>query len=232
MFNNQSHYGSMAQGFMNKVYGWMCAGLAATAAVSYYLSPELNPQLVHAMMSNFLIIIGLFIAQFGILMYMTWNYARLSYTSMGVMFMAFCALQGVTLAPILYVYTTASVFYVFLIAAAMFASMAVYGTVTNSDLSSMSNILLMGMVGLIIANLINMFVQSSGFNLVISSFGVGIFAMLTAYDVQNLKKYSQSVLASPEDAGKFALMGAISLYLNLINIFIYLLQLFGEQRRK
>ncbi len=231
MFNNQSHYGSMAQGFMSKVYGWMCIGLATTASVMYYLAPEMNPAIVKTVHSNFLFIIGLFILQFGVLMYMMKNYVRLSYSTMGVMFMVFCALQGVTLAPVLYAYTTASVFYVFAIAAAMFATMAIYGSLTNADLSSMGNILFMGMIGLIIANLINLFLQSSGFNMIIASFGVGIFAMLTAYDVQNLKRYSQMVVSSPEESGKFALMGAVSLYLNLINIFLYLLQLFGEKRR-
>jgi FtsH-binding integral membrane protein len=231
MFNNQSHYGSMAQGFMSKVYGWMCVGLATTASVMFYLAPEMNPAIVAKVSSNWLLLIGLFVVQFGILMYMMSSYARLSYTAMGVMFMAFCALQGVTLAPILYVYTTSSVFYVFAIAAAMFATMAIYGSVTNADLSSMGNILFMGLVGLMIANLINMFMQSAGFDMVIASFGVGIFAMLTAYDVQNLKRYSQMVLSSPEESGKFALIGAISLYLNLINIFLYLLRLFGDKRR-
>ena len=231
MFNNQSQYGSMAQGFMSKVYGWMCVGLATTASVMFYLAPEMNPAIVAKVSSNFLLLIGLFIVQFGILMYMMSSYARLSYTTMGVMFVAFCALQGVTLAPILYVYTTSSVFYVFAIAAAMFATMAVYGSVTNADLSSMGNILFMGMIGLVIANLINMFMQSAGFDMVIASFGVGIFAMLTAYDVQNLKRYSHMVLASPQESGKFALIGAISLYLNLINIFLYLLRLFGDKRR-
>jgi len=114
----------------------------------------------------------------------------------------------------------------------MFATMAIYGWVTDSDLSSMSNILLMGMVGLMIAGFINFFVQSAAFNLVISCCGVGIFAMMTAYDIQNLKKYSQYGISSPDDAGKFALLGAIGLYMNLINIFLYLLRIFGEERRR
>lgn len=233
MFNNQSQYGSMAEGFMTKVYGWMCAALATTAAVSYYFSPEVNPVLFKAIMSNMAAVILLFVVQFGILMYMSWNYKNLSYGSMGIFFLVFAALQGIALAPILYdVYTMTSVFYVFLIAAGMFAAMALYGTVTGSDLSSMSNILFMGMIGLIIANVINAFVQSAQFNVVIASFGVGIFALLTAYDVQNLRRFSQSALASRQDTGKFALLGAISLYLNLINLFIYLLQLFGERKNK
>lgn len=232
MFNHQTNYGSMAQGFMSKVYGWMCLGLASTAAVSYYLSPEMNPAMLKAVMGNFAAIILLAIAQFGLLMYMSWNYKALSVTTMGVLFLTFCALQGITLAPVLYVYTTASVFYVFAIAAAMFAAMAIYGTVTNSDLSSMSNILFMGLIGLIIAQLINMFVQSARFDIVISSVGVGIFSLLTAYDVQNLRRYSQMMLSSSQESSKFALLGAISLYLNLINIFLYLLRLFGERRDK
>jgi uncharacterized protein len=232
MFNNQRYSGSIAQGFMHKVYGWMCAGLGTTAAISYYLSPEVNPALFKAMMSNMLAMIGLFIVQFGIIMYMSWNYARLSYATMAGLFVLFCALQGITLAPILYIYTSASVFYVFFIAAAMFASMALYGWLTDADLSSMSNILFMGLIGLIIANLINAFVQSAAFNMVIATIGVGVFALLTAYDVQNLKRYSQYGVNSPDDAGKFALLGAISLYMNLINIFLYLLQLFGEKRNR
>jgi len=231
MFNNQRYSSSISSGFMQKVYGWMCAGLAVTASISYYLSPEVNPALFKALHANMLMFFGLFIVQFGILMYMTMKANSLSYASMGIMFLAFCALQGISLAPILYVYTGASVFYVFMIACAMFAIMALYGWITNSDLSSMSNILLMGMIGLIVAGLINMFVQSAMFNMAISVVGVAIFSMLIAYDIQNLKKYSQYGITSPDDVGKFALLGAVSLYLNLINIFIYLLQLFGQKRR-
>jgi FtsH-binding integral membrane protein len=231
MFNNQRYSSSMAQGFMSKVYGWMCTGLATTAAVSYYLSPEVNPALLKTLMSNMFMVLGLFVVQMGLIMYMMWNYARLSYGAMSVMFMLFCALQGITLAPILYVYTAASVFYVFLIAAGMFAAMALYGWLTDADLSSMGNILFMGLIGILIANLINIFVKSAAFNMAIACFGVGIFALLTAYDVQNLKRYSQFGMSSPDDMGKFALIGAMGLYMNLINIFLYLLQLFGDRRR-
>jgi len=232
MFNNQRYSGSVAQGFMSKVYGWMCAGLAVTASVSYMLSPEVNPMLLKVLLSNIFLMGLLFIVKFGILMYIAWNYVNLSYTTMSALFIVVCGLQGIAMAPVLYFYTAASVFYVFLIAAGMFASMALYGWMTDADLSSMGNILLMGLVGLILANLINIFVQSSSFNIVIASIGVGIFAMLTAYDVQNLKRYSQYGITSPEDAGKFALLGAISLYLNMLNMFIYLLRLFGEERRR
>lgn len=231
MFNNQMQYGSLAQGFMTKVYGWMCVGLATTAAVSYYFSPEMNPELYRTIASNWLISIVLFAAQIGILMYTQANFKRLSVGQVAAGFLTFSALFGVSLASVFAVYTTASVFYVFVVAAAMFAAMAIYGAVTSADLSSMGNILFMGLIGLLIANVINMFVQSAGFDLVIASFGVGIFALMTAYDVQNLKRFSQGMLASPEDASKFALLGAIGLYLNMINLFLYLLRLFGERRK-
>src|SRR3990167_3651065 len=90
---NQRYSSAISSGFMQKVYGWMCAGLAVTASVSYYLSPEVNPVLFKSLMSNMFMVFGLFIAQFGILMYMTWNFARLTYGTMGVLFLAFCALQ-------------------------------------------------------------------------------------------------------------------------------------------
>jgi hypothetical protein len=233
MFNNQRYSSSISSGFMQKVYGWMCAGLAVTASISYYLSPEVNPVLFKSLtsiiFSNMPMAILFFMVQFGILMFA--SSTRLSYGTMGALFLIFCALQGISLAPILYVYTEASVFYVFMIASSMFAIMALYGWFTNSDLSSMSSILMMGLIGLLVAGLINMFVQSAMFNMAISAIGVGIFAMLIAYDIQNLKKYSQFGVSSPDDMGKYALLGAISLYLNLINIFLYLLRLFGQKRR-
>lgn len=231
MFQNQRYSNSISSGFMQKVYGWMCAGLAVTAAISYYLSPEINPALFKSIMHMPFAMFGLFAAQIGLILYMTWNAARLSYPVMGLLFMSFCALQGVSLAPILYVYTESSVAYIFVTACVMFAVMAIYGWLTNADLSSMGNILFMAMIGMIIAGIFNIFIQNSMLQMIISAVGVGVFSMLIAYDIQNLKKYSQFGVNSPEDMGKFALLGAVSLYLNLINLFISLLQLFGEKRR-
>jgi FtsH-binding integral membrane protein len=129
-----------------------------------------------------------------------------------------------------YIYTGESLFQVFLIAAAMFGTMAVYGTVTKSDLSSMRNILMMALIGLIIASLINMFLQSTQFNMLIACVGVGAFSLLTAYDVQMLRRLGHQAVGTQEEVNKIALMGALSLYLNVINLFIYLLQLFGKKR--
>lgn len=226
-FNQNQSYVSMAQGFMSKVYGWMTAGLCLTATIAYYLSPAVNPGLFMAM-SQYLIFFALI--QFGLAMYFSFAWQRSSFTTLATIFIVYCCLTGLILAPLAYIYTGESLFQVFLIAAAMFGTMAVYGTVTKSDLSSMSNILLMALFGLIIANFVNMFLQNAQFDIVIACFGVGAFSLLTAYDVQMLRRLGYQAVGTEEEVNKFALVGALSLYLNLINLFIYLLKLFGKKR--
>ncbi|MDP3788745.1 MAG: Bax inhibitor-1/YccA family protein [Candidatus Chromulinivorax sp.] len=224
---NNNHYAVMAEGFMSKVYGWMAAGLCVTAAVSYYLSPTVNPQLFHAISGSLLIFM---LVQFGLVMYFSLAWKSLSYTSLATLFIVYSGLMGITLSPIAYIYTGESIFQVFLIAAGMFGVMAMYGAVTKSDLSSMGNILFMGLIGLIIANLINMFWQNAQFDIITSCIGVGIFALLTAYDVQKLRNFGSQAVASQEDIDKVALLGALNLYLDIINIFLYLLRLFGQKK--
>lgn len=224
--NNRS-YVSMSEGFMNKVYGWMTAGLCVTAAAAYYLSPSINPQLFVAIKDY---LMALAVVQFCLAMYFSAFWKSSSFVTLAGIFIVYSALTGVILSPIAYIYTGESLFQVFLITAAMFGTMAVYGSVTKSDLSSMRNILMMALIGLIIANLVNMFLQSQQFNIVIACFGVGAFSLLTAYDVQMLRSLSRQVLTSQEEGNKIALVGALSLYLNVINLFIYLVQLFGKKR--
>ena len=217
----------MAQGFMSKVYGWMTAGLLITAGITYYLSPTVNPELFKSLQGSFFI---LCLIQFALVMYFTFAWKSLNYTTLATIFLVYSGLTGVILSPILYVYTGESVFQIFLIAAAMFGTMALYGTVTRSDLSSLRNILLMGLIGLIIANLINFFWQNAQFNIMTSCIGVGIFSLLVAYDVQRLRSIGYQVIATEEDINKLSLLGALTLYLNIINIFLYLLDLFGKKR--
>ncbi|MGZ6250449.1 MAG: Bax inhibitor-1/YccA family protein [Candidatus Chromulinivorax sp.] len=225
--NYNNYQVSVAHGFMSKVYGWMAAGLCITAGVSYYLSPAVNPQLFASIASSLFIIA---LVQFGVGMYFSFAWKTLDYVTSAVLFVVYSGLMGMTLSPLVYIYTQESLFQVFLIAAAMFAVMAVYGTITRSDLSSLSNILLMGLLGIIIANLINMFWQNAQFDIMIASIGVGLFALMTAYDVQMLKNFGSHAIASPEDQDKVALVGAFMLYLNIINLFVYLLRLFGKRR--
>lgn len=229
-YQNHGPYVSMAQGFMQKVYAWLFAGLSISAAVSYYLLSHV--ELLNKMMSNFWGVIGLMVAMFGIIIYMSSQFTKMSYAAVVGCYGLFTVIQGVFLAPVLYQYTGASVVSVFVTAALMFLGMAVYGYTTESDLSSMRNILLMGLWGLIISGFVNMFLQSSILNTIASACGVGIFAMLIAYDVQMLKRLSQQAMMYPQEIGKFAVMGALNLYLNMINLFLYLLQLFGDQKKK
>lgn len=226
--HNQGQYSVMAEGFMSKVYAWMCAGLTTTAVVSYFLGK--NPALLMKLSSGLAPLILLLFAQLGIIFYLSANMQKLSYASVAALYIAFTAIMGISIAPVQFIYTDASILNVFITASVMFIVMAVYGWVTKSDLSSMGNLLFMGLIGLIVSGLVNMFLQSSMLSMVTSAIGVGIFAMLTAYDVQRLKQYSQQVMGSPSEAGKFAIMGAIQLYLNMINLFMYLLRLFGDRR--
>jgi len=224
---NNNHYAVMAEGFMSKVYGWMTAGLCVTASVAYYLSPAVNPQLFKAVSGSLFMFM---ILQFGLVMYFMYSWKSLSYVTLATLFIVYSGLMGITLSPVAYIYTGESIFQVFLIAAAMFGVMAVYGAVTKTDLSSMGNILLMGLIGLIIANFINMFWQNAQFDIITSCIGVGLFAMLTAYDVQKIRSLGSQALGSQEDMDKIALLGALTLYLDIVNLFLYLLRLFGKKR--
>lgn len=224
-YNNNT--ATLAQGFMSKVYGWMMIGLLVTAAVAYYLSPAVNPQLFQAISGSLFIFLFL---QFGLVIYFSYAWKSLEYTTLAVLFTVYSGIMGITLSPIAYIYTGESIFQVFLIASAMFGGMALYGTVTKSDLSSMGNILLMGLWGLLIANVINIFWKNNQFDIITSCVGVGIFALLTAYDVQMLRRLGSQAYMHQEDSDKIALLGALTLYLDIINIMLYLLRLFGKKR--
>ncbi len=229
--NYQSQSSTMAQGFMARVYGWMCAGLAFSAAISYYIlaTPEVFQKLSQNMGALLLLALG----GLGIILYMSFRFATMSYGAVVACFIFFTGVQGVLLAPVLARYTGASVVGVFLTASLMFLCMAVYGTVTKADLSSMGNILFMGLIGLILSGLINTFLlHSPMFNTIISAVGVGIFAMFIAYDVQMLRKLSAQAMNHPQEMDKFAVMGALNLYLNMLNLFMYLLQLFGQEKNR
>lgn len=229
-FHNQDHMNqaSMAQGFMVKVYSWMCVGLAVSASVAYYMFTHIA--LMQRVVSSFGIQLGLIFGMLGIVFFIGAQFQKLSYPAVALLYTLFAVLEGVFLAPILLVYTGASVINVFVTASLMFVGMALYGWITKSDLSSMGNLMTMALWGLILSMFVNWFLQSDVFSLLISSIAVGVFAMLVAYDVQNLKRLSQQMVMTPSDANKIAIMGALNLYLNMINLFLHLLRLFGQRR--
>ena len=227
--NRTTQYGPMAQGFMARVYSWMCGGLFFTGFMAYLVSPDVNPKIFMALMNGPIWV--LMFALLGISFYFSAAFKTMSYSTAVALFIAYAGLNGIFLSPLFAVYTQSSLFFTFASAAGMFGIMALYGMVTRQDLSSLGNILFMGMIGLIICNLVNMFVKSASFDLGISFVGVAIFTLLTAYQVQQLKMFSRFAVGSDEEFGKFALLGAFSLYLNLINIFLYLLRFMGEKKR-
>ena len=228
--NNNQGYNLAAEGFMSKVYSWMSAGLGLTALVAYLFSPYNNVALYNMTVSSGMTGLLMFV-QIGIGMFFWMSWERLSYGTLATLYIIYSSLWGVVLTPVVFQFTAASLFTTFAITAGMFLTMAVYGWVTKSDLSTLRSILIMGLFGLIIANLVNIFFHSPGFDLAISCVGVGVFAMFVAYDMQRLKEISQRLIASPEDTAKVSLIGAMMLYLDIINLFLYLLKIFGKRRR-
>lgn len=217
---------NQSKGFLHKVYAWMSAGLILTAGVSAYIAN--SPSILKFIFSNFGIVLGLFIAQIALVVALGMAISKLSYQVAALLFLGYAILNGVTLSSIFIVYTHTSIAYTFLVTAGMFLAMAIYGYVTRADLSSMGSFLFMGIIGLIIAGLLNMFFQNSILELLIAAAGVIIFSLLTAFDVQKLKMLSYQLQGS--ESSKIAILGALTLYLDFINLFIYLLRFMGQKK--
>ena len=214
--------------FMYKVYGWMGAGLALTAGTAYYIFS--NKVLFAKIFSSPLILGGLFIAQIAMVIALSAFVTKMSISTAIATFVGYSVLTGVTLSSIFAVYKIQSIYLAFGVAAAMFGTMALYGYVTKDDLTGVGSIARMGLFGIIIAMLINMFLGSSEMEYIISLVGVGVFTLLTAYDSQKIKQMGHSLIGQGERADKVALLGALTLYLDFINLFLFLLRLFGQRR--
>ena len=170
----------------------------------------------------------LLIAELGLVFYTTARIQRLSLTTATTLFIIYSALNGVTLSSIFMVYAMTSIAKVFFITAGTFGVMALYGSVTKTDLSKFGNLFLMALFGLIIATVANLFIKSSGFDLILSYIGVVLFVGLTAWDSQQIKRALSMQAGLDESAQKVALLGALELYLDFINLFLYLLRIFGR----
>ena len=209
---------------MQQVYLWMTAGLMVTGAVATTLY---NSGLV-ASLGPMMIV--LFVVQIGVVFYLSARINKMAPTTATILFLVYSALTGVTLTPIFYAYSLGSIGTTFFVTAGTFASMALYGATTKRDLTGMGSMLFMALIGLVIASVVNMFLGNSLFSLVISAVGVLIFVGMTAYDVQALTRMANNV-SSEEDTQRFAIIGALKLYLDFINLFIYLLRFLGSGRR-
>ena len=239
-YNNELNFGqtmsrdrelSMSQAFpilMRKVYVWMAFALVITGVCAFGVAD--SPGIITAIYSNQVILWGLVIAELALVIGITAAINKLSLTTATLLFILYSAINGVMLSSIFLVYTASSIASVFFITAGTFAVMAFIGYTTKTDLTSMGKILLMALIGLIIASLVNVFfVKSSGFDLILSYVGVLVFVGLTAYDSQKIKQMLQMAPDAGEGAQKLALLGALSLYLDFINLFIYLLRIFGKR---
>lgn len=228
MWNQDYIISSSPREFMTKVYGWMAAGLAITAGISYWIAS--TPALYTQLFKSPGLLLAIVIGQVALVLGLGFLKDKLSYAGMVTGFALYAALTGITLSSLLIVYTAESVATAFIITAGMFGAMALYGMITKSDLSSMGNIMMMGLWGIMIAMLVNMWFQSPVAQYYISLVAVGIFTLLTAYDVQMLKRLAESMMADRETKNKVAVLGALTLYLDFVNLFIHLVQLFGKRR--
>ena len=227
MIDERDGYSSLAfPALMRKVYVWMAMALVITAVAAYGVAH--SPALLSLIYSSKLTFFGLIIAEVALVMYISGRIDRMALTTATLMFTLYSALNGMTLASIFVLYSEAIITKVFLITAGTFGTMAFVGYTTKSDLTSLGKLAFMGLIGIIIATVVNLFIGSSGMDLIISYIGVAVFIGLTAYDAQNIKHMLAMCPDGGEQAQKLALMGALSLYLDFINLFLYLLRIFGR----
>ncbi len=214
--------------FMYGVYGFMSGALSITAVTAYAISRI--PNIEVTLFGNPTLITVIFLGQLALVFALSLLIYRLTFPMVLAMFFLYALSVGVTLSSIFLIYTEASIVQTFAVAAAMFGSMTIYGYVTGSDLTRVGNVLIMAVWGLLLALLVNLFMQSSALDLMISAAGVVIFTLLTAYDTQKIKEMGQHMLADDEMMGKVAVLGALTLYLDFINIFLYLLRFMGKRK--
>jgi uncharacterized protein len=228
--------------YMVRVYNYMAAAVALTGAVSWLTFQAAGGSAITvtagglsgvtpfgAMILSGPVMIGLVLATLGLVFFLSFRIQRLEFTTAWGLFMLYAALLGVMLTPIFLAYTGASITRVFFISAASFGALSLWGYTTQRDLSGFGSFLIMGLFGIIIASIVNIFLKSSGMEFVISVIGVLVFAGLTAYDTQRIKEM-YDVNDDGTVSGRKAVMGALSLYLDFINLFLMLLRLVGDRR--
>jgi hypothetical protein len=213
--------------FLRGVYGWMCGGLAITAMTAWIVAN--SPTIVRAIYTNKLLFWVLIIAQFGLVITLSGRVNRLAASTASALFIAYSALTGVTLSFILLLYTAESIFSTFFVCAGMFGALALYGSTTKRNLSGFGQFMFMGLIGVVIASIIGLFWQNDGLQFMISIIGVIVFSGLTVWDAQRLK--SLALVTNTGGTSSMTIVGALSLYLNFINLFLFLLRFMGGRRR-
>lgn len=211
---------------MRKVYLWMTLALMITGITAAGVAN--SPNILALIYSSQVVMWGIIIAEFGLVIYISARLEKLSLSTATTLFALYSILNGVMLSSIFLLYSTVIISKVFFITAGTFGVTALYGYATKKDLSSLGNILFMALIGLVIATVVNVFMKSAMFDLILSYIGVIIFVGLTAWDSQKIKHMMMVQQDADESAQKLALIGALSLYLDFINLFLYLLRIFGR----
>ena len=214
------------QSIMRQVYIWMGLGMMLTAFVAYI---TVSTSLIN-LAANPVILVVAIIAEFGLVIAINFAFQKISSGVAATLFFAYAALNGFTLSIVLLAFSAASVFVAFAATAALFGAMSIIGYTTKVDLSKMGTYLMMGIIGLVIAMVVNMFVNSGPLDTLISMAGVLIFTALTAYDTQRIGRMAAGMSMNGESAAKFGIFGALKLYLDFINMFLFMLRLLGRRR--
>jgi FtsH-binding integral membrane protein len=213
---------------MRKVYVWMALALVITGFTAYGVAN--SPAILQMIVSSKVLFFGIIIGELALVWGVSAAIGRLSLTTATLLFVLYSVLNGVTMSFIFLVYTYSSITSVFFITAGTFAVMALFGYFTKTDLSSMGKILMMALIGIIIATIVNIFTKSEGLAMILNYLGVLVFVGLVAYDSQKIKQMLMMAPDAGEGAQKVALLGALSLYLDFINLFLYLLRILGSKR--
>ena len=214
--------------FISKVFLWMSLGLFLSAAASFWLLAQ--PVLLKTILTNGWILIGIIVAELALVIWLSSAVMRLSVGTATMLFLVYSFLNGITLTPIFLIYTAASVGSTFAITAGTFLFFSVYGLTTKKDLTTLGSLAMMGVIGIIIASVVNIFMKSPALMWVITFVGIAVFLGLIAYDTQKLKAMHAMGFENEAMGKKLAIMGALALYLDFINLFILLLRIFGKRR--
>lgn len=213
--------------FITKVYNWMALALFITGLVSYFVAS--SPDLINIIVGSKFVFYGLLIGELLLVIYLTRSIDKLSQNMVIAGFLLYAVLNGLTMSFIFLVYTSNSIATTFYVTAGTFGAMSLYGYYTKKDLTSIGNIAIMGLIGIIIASIVNMFLQNEMMYWIITYLGVAIFVGLTAYDTQKLKNLGSQGFVNDESMEKTSIMGALTLYLDFINMFLFLLRIFGNR---
>ncbi len=214
--------------FLSRVYAWMAGGLAVTALVAWITLS--TPALLQLVFGSRIVFFGLLIAELVLVAWLSGLVGRMSAGTASAVFIAYSALNGLTLSAVFLAYTSGSIASTFVVTAGTFGAMSIYGATTKRSLDGLGSFAFMGLIGVVIASLVNIFLRSSMLEFVVSCVGVIVFVGLTAYDTRRLKMLGATVDADSDEGRKGAVRGALSLYLDFVNLFLMLLRLFGRRR--